>query len=170
MQKLNNNKVKGKIEFKDVVFQYDDNDKPTINGFSAIAKPGQKIAIVGPTGAGKTTIVNLLMKFYDINNGQILIDGNEGSIQSRNYIQTKKNDDIDVDKSGMIIDLDRGSINAYGEGTSASVTIDPTPASSSKPIFEVKSSQGKELLFVGDKNYYLQSDDKPVYDFAKAFG
>lgn len=92
-------------------------------------------------------------------NGQILIDGNEGSIQSRNYIQTKKNNDIDADKSGMIIDLDRGSINAYGEGTSASVIIDPTPASSSKPIFEVKSSQGKELLFVGDKNYYLQSDD-----------
>lgn len=67
--------VKGKVEFKNVVFKYDDNINPTINGFSAIAHPGQKIAIVGPTGAGKTTLINLLMKFYEINEGDILIDG-----------------------------------------------------------------------------------------------
>ena len=73
--KLNKNKVKGEIEFKKVEFTYDGNDKPTIKNFSAKAKPGSKIAIVGPTGAGKTTMVNLLMKFYDINKGDILIDG-----------------------------------------------------------------------------------------------
>jgi len=73
--KLNKNKVKGKIEFENVVFQYDGNELPTIKNFSAIAKPGQKIAIVGPTGAGKTTMVNLLMKFYEINSGDIKIDG-----------------------------------------------------------------------------------------------
>lgn len=67
--------VKGKVEFKNVSFTYDDNETPTIKDFSAIAKPGQKIAIVGPTGAGKTTMVNLLMKFYEINAGDILIDG-----------------------------------------------------------------------------------------------
>ncbi len=67
--------VKGEIEFKNVVFQYDNNDKPTVKNFSAIAKPGQKVAIVGPTGAGKTTLVNLLMKFYDIDSGDIIIDG-----------------------------------------------------------------------------------------------
>ena len=72
---LDKNKVKGKIEFENVVFQYDNNDKPTINNFTAIANPGQKIAIVGPTGAGKTTMVNLLMKFYNINSGDIKIDG-----------------------------------------------------------------------------------------------
>ncbi len=74
-KKLDKEKVKGEIEFENVVFQYDNNDKPTINNFSAIAKPGQKVAIVGPTGAGKTTMVNLLMKFYDINSGDIKIDG-----------------------------------------------------------------------------------------------
>ena len=74
-KKLNKKDVNGKIEFENIVFQYDNNDKPTINNFSAIATPGQKVAIVGPTGAGKTTIVNLLMKFYDIDSGDIKIDG-----------------------------------------------------------------------------------------------
>ena len=67
--------VKGKIEFDNVGFKYDGNDQPTINNFTAVAKPGQKVAIVGPTGAGKTTMVNLLMKFYEINSGNIKIDG-----------------------------------------------------------------------------------------------
>lgn len=67
--------VKGYIDFENVTFKYDGNDNPTIKNFTAHAKPGQKIAIVGPTGAGKTTMVNLLMKFYDINGGEIKIDG-----------------------------------------------------------------------------------------------
>ena len=71
---LDKAKVKGKVEFQNVVFKYDDSSKPVINNFSALIKPGQKIAIVGPTGAGKTTIVNLLMKFYEINSGDIKID------------------------------------------------------------------------------------------------
>ena len=72
--KLDNNKVKGNIEFKNVNFGYDEN-KTIIKNFSVKVKNGEKIAIVGPTGAGKTTIVNLLMKFYEINDGDILIDG-----------------------------------------------------------------------------------------------
>ena len=72
---LDKDKVKGDISFNHVSFTYDGNDKPTINDFSADIKAGQKIAIVGPTGAGKTTMVNLLMKFYEINSGDILIDG-----------------------------------------------------------------------------------------------
>ena len=73
-KKLVKNKVKGEIEFKNVKFGYN-NDRIIIKDFSAKARPGEKIAIVGPTGAGKTTIVNLLMKFYEINSGDILIDG-----------------------------------------------------------------------------------------------
>lgn len=73
-KKLDKYKVKGNIEFKNVKFGYDD-DKIIINDFTAKVKAGEKIAIVGPTGAGKTTMVNLLMKFYDINDGDILIDG-----------------------------------------------------------------------------------------------
>ncbi|WP_394701529.1 ABC transporter ATP-binding protein [uncultured Enterococcus sp.] len=66
--------VSGNVSFSNVSFGYD-SEKTIINDFSAEARAGQKIAIVGPTGAGKTTIVNLLMKFYEINQGQITIDG-----------------------------------------------------------------------------------------------
>ena len=66
--------IKGEVEFKHVHFGYD-KDKTIINDFSAKVEPGQKIAIVGPTGAGKTTMVNLLMRFYEIDSGEICIDG-----------------------------------------------------------------------------------------------
>ncbi len=72
---LQKEKVKGNISFKNVEFTYDGNDKPAIKDFNAKVLAGQKIAIVGPTGAGKTTMVNLLMKFYEINKGDIKIDG-----------------------------------------------------------------------------------------------
>lgn len=65
--------VVGKVEFKNVVFGYDEG-KTIIHNFSAKVKPGDKVAIVGPTGAGKTTMVNLLMRFYEIDSGEILID------------------------------------------------------------------------------------------------
>ncbi len=66
--------IKGEIEFKNVHFGYNP-EKIIINDFSAKVKQGQKIAIVGPTGAGKTTMIKLLMRFYDINEGEILVDG-----------------------------------------------------------------------------------------------
>lgn len=67
--------VQGTVDFDHVRFGYEDTDKIVIHDFSAHAKPGQKIAIVGPTGAGKTTMVNLLMRFHDIQSGEIRIDG-----------------------------------------------------------------------------------------------
>lgn len=68
------NTVKGDVEFKNVKFGYEEN-KLIIKDFSVHVKSGQKVAIVGPTGAGKTTLVNLLMRFYEVNSGDILIDG-----------------------------------------------------------------------------------------------
>ena len=84
--KLKKSEVKGNIEFSNVVFKYDGNKKPTIRNFSAKCKAGSKIAIVGPTGAGKTTMVNLLMKFYDIDSGKILIDGTDTKELTRENI------------------------------------------------------------------------------------
>jgi ATP-binding cassette subfamily B protein len=69
-------KIKGQVEFKNVKFGYEEN-KTVINDFTANILPGQNVAIVGPTGAGKTTIVKLLMRFYDVNDGSILIDNHD---------------------------------------------------------------------------------------------
>lgn len=73
-KEIDTDKLAGNVEFDNVKFGYND-DKIIINDFSAKIKEGQKIAIVGPTGAGKTTIVKLLMRFYDVNSGAILVDG-----------------------------------------------------------------------------------------------
>ncbi|MDB5184113.1 MAG: multidrug transporter ATP-binding protein [Candidatus Saccharibacteria bacterium] len=78
--------VKGAVRFEDVNFSYVA-DKPIIQNFSATIKPGQNIAIVGPTGAGKTTIVNLLMRFYDIDSGKIEIDGVDSGKLSRAQVR-----------------------------------------------------------------------------------
>lgn len=67
---------KGTVDLKDVCFRYVP-DRPLIEGFNLHVKPGQRIAIVGPTGCGKTTMINLLMRFYDVNSGAILVDGTE---------------------------------------------------------------------------------------------
>ena len=80
--------VAGNVEFKNVVFGYNA-DKTIIKDFSASVKAGQKVAIVGPTGAGKTTLVNLLMRFYEINSGQILIDGVDVKDLSREEVHSK---------------------------------------------------------------------------------
>lgn len=79
-------RAKGEVEFKDVRFGYDP-EKIIIKDFSVKVNPGEKIAIVGPTGAGKTTIVNLLMRFYEINDGQILIDGIDTKNLSRENLR-----------------------------------------------------------------------------------
>lgn len=86
-QKLDKKDAKGNIEFKHVSFGYDEN-RTIIKDFSAKIKAGQKIALVGPTGAGKTTMVNLLMKFYDINKGDIIIDGKSIKDLSRENIHS----------------------------------------------------------------------------------
>ncbi len=85
--RIDKDAIRGDIEFENVKFGYDDN-KLIIKNFSAKAKAGQKIAIVGPTGAGKTTIVNLLMKFYDVKSGEIRIDGIPTSEMTREDVHS----------------------------------------------------------------------------------
>ncbi len=75
LQPVKRENIEGHVEFKHVHFGYNP-ETIVINDFSATIQPGQKVAIVGPTGAGKTTMVKLLMRFYDVNEGEILIDGN----------------------------------------------------------------------------------------------
>jgi len=85
--------TKGHVEFKNVKFGYAPN-KPVIHDFSATVEPGQKVAIVGPTGAGKTTMVNLLMRFYELDGGEILLDGTSINKVSRESVH---------DQFGMVL-------------------------------------------------------------------
>ena len=80
-------KIEGNIAFEHVKFGYT-KDRVIIHDFSEIGKPGQKIAIVGPTGAGKTTMVNLLMRFYEVNNGRITIEGVDTREMNRSYVRS----------------------------------------------------------------------------------
>lgn len=79
--------VKGELELFDVAFSYTE-DKPLIEGLTLKVKPGQRIAIVGPTGCGKTTVINLLMRFYDVNSGKILLDGHDTREITRKSLRT----------------------------------------------------------------------------------
>lgn len=78
--------VEGRVTFADVSFRYVE-DRPLIEDFSLCAEPGKRIAIVGPTGCGKTTLINLLMRFYDVNAGQILVDGKRTDALSRHALR-----------------------------------------------------------------------------------
>ena len=80
--------VHGHVEFRDVTFSYDP-DRPLIESLSLVAEPGQTIAIVGPTGAGKTTLVNLIMRFYELNEGVITLDGRDISSIPRRELRSE---------------------------------------------------------------------------------
>jgi ATP-binding cassette, subfamily B, multidrug efflux pump len=80
--------VRGRVEFRDVSFRYLP-DTPLISNLSLAVEPGQTVAIVGPTGAGKTTLVNLLMRFYEVDSGQILLDGVDVSTMRREDLRRR---------------------------------------------------------------------------------
>ncbi|MGO4419612.1 ABC transporter ATP-binding protein, partial [Streptomyces sp. MCAF7] len=80
-------RVRGRVEFEDVSFRYDP-DKPLIEDLSLAVRPGQTVAIVGPTGAGKTTLVNLLMRFYEVSGGRITLDGVDIAAMSREELRS----------------------------------------------------------------------------------
>ncbi len=80
--------IVGRVVFEDVHFSYDP-DKPLITGLNVVAEPGQTVAIVGPTGAGKTTLVNLIMRFYDLDSGRITLDGRDIASFPRNELRSE---------------------------------------------------------------------------------
>ncbi|NCX05608.1 MAG: ATP-binding cassette domain-containing protein, partial [Actinobacteria bacterium] len=79
--------VQGRVAFENVTFSYDP-DRPLITDLSLVAEPGTTVAIVGPTGAGKTTLVNLIMRFYELNSGRITLDGRDISLMPRSELRS----------------------------------------------------------------------------------
>ena len=112
--------LRGEVEFQNVCFSYDPR-KPLIQDLNLKVQPGQKVAIVGPTGAGKTTIVNLLMRFYDLDSGCVLLDGEDISQVRREEVR---------DRFGMVLQdtwLFRGTIRenlAYGKPDATQAEIE----------------------------------------------
>lgn len=155
--------VKGEVEFDDVVFGYKP-DQTIIKGLSAHIKPGQRVAIVGPTGAGKTTLVNLLMRFYEINSGAIKIDG-------VNIAQMKRSDVRQM--FGMVLQdtwLFNGTIRQnllYGNPTASEEEMVATAKEAHVDHF-VRSLPGGYEMMLGEEATNISQGEKQLLTIARA--
>ncbi len=155
--------VKGEVEFDDVVFGYKP-DQTIIKGLSAHIKPGQRVAIVGPTGAGKTTLVNLLMRFYEINSGAIKIDGVD--------IRQMKRSDV-RQLFGMVLQdtwLFNGTIRQnllYGNPTASEEEMVATAKEAHIDHF-VRSLPGGYDMMLGEEATNISQGEKQLLTIARA--
>ena len=155
--------VKGEVEFDNVVFGYQP-DQTIIKGLSAHIKPGQRVAIVGPTGAGKTTLVNLLMRFYEINSGAIKIDG-------VNIAQMKRSDVRQM--FGMVLQdtwLFNGTIRQnllYGNPTASEEEMVATAKEAHVDHF-VRSLPGGYDMVLGEEATNISQGEKQLLTIARA--
>ena len=155
--------VKGEVEFDNVVFGYKP-DQTIIKGLSAHIKPGQRVAIVGPTGAGKTTLVNLLMRFYEINSGAIKIDG-------VNIVQMKRSDVRQM--FGMVLQdtwLFNGTIRQnllYGNPTASEEEMIATAKEAHVDHF-VRSLPGGYDMVLGEEATNISQGEKQLLTIARA--
>ena len=155
--------VKGEVEFDNVVFGYKP-DQTIIKGLSAHIKPGQRVAIVGPTGAGKTTLVNLLMRFYEINSGAIKIDG-------VNIADMKRSDVRQM--FGMVLQdtwLFNGTIRQnllYGNPTASEEEMVATAKEAHVDHF-VRSLPGGYEMMLGEEATNISQGEKQLLTIARA--
>lgn len=154
--------VQGKVEFKNVSFGYEPN-QIIIKNFSALVQPGQKVAIVGPTGAGKTTIVNLLMKFYNVTSGDILIDDVSIKQLTRENVH---------DIFGMVLQdtwLFEGSVKenlAYGKSNISMEKIKEACQTAHIQHFIESMSHGYDTILDEDSN--ISQGQKQLFTIARA--
>ena len=155
--------VKGEVEFDNVVFGYQ-SDQTIIKGLSAHIKPGQRVAIVGPTGAGKTTLVNLLMRFYEINSGAIKIDGVNIADMERSDVRQM---------FGMVLQdtwLFNGTIRQnllYGNPTASEEEMVATAKEAHVDHF-VRSLPGGYDMVLGEEATNISQGEKQLLTIARA--
>ena len=155
--------VKGEVEFDNVVFGYQP-DQTIIKGLSAHIKPGQRVAIVGPTGAGKTTLVNLLMRFYEINSGAIKIDGVNIADMKRSEVRQM---------FGMVLQdtwLFNGTIRQnllYGNPTASEEEMVATAKEAHVDHF-VRSLPGGYDMMLGEEATNISQGEKQLLTIARA--
>ncbi|MGO9875954.1 MAG: ABC transporter ATP-binding protein, partial [Acidimicrobiia bacterium] len=156
--------VRGRVEFHDVTFSYEPN-RPLIESLSLVAEPGQTIAIVGPTGAGKTTLVNLIMRFYELNSGSITLDGRDISSVPRPELRSK---------IGMVLQdtwLFGGSIHdniAYGNPGASEERILEAARATYVDRFVHSLPDGYETL-INEEADNVSAGQKQLLTIARAF-
>ncbi|MFV0257229.1 MAG: ABC transporter ATP-binding protein [Acidimicrobiales bacterium] len=157
-------RVQGRIVFDDVTFSYDP-DTPLISGLSVVAEPGQTVAIVGPTGAGKTTLVNLIMRFYELDGGRITLDGRDIATRSRHELRSK---------IGMVLQdtwLFGGTIHdnlAYGNPSATEEQILDAARLAYVDRFVQSLPEGYETV-INDEGDNLSAGEKQLITIARAF-
>jgi ATP-binding cassette subfamily B multidrug efflux pump len=156
--------VRGRVEFNNVTFSYDPN-RPLIESLSLVAEPGQTIAIVGPTGAGKTTLVNLIMRFYELNGGTITLDGRDISSIPRDELRSK---------IGMVLQdtwLFGGSIRdniAYGNPDATEAQILEAARATYVDRFVHSLPDGYDTL-INEEGDNISAGQKQLLTIARAF-
>ncbi len=154
----------GRVEFRDVTFSYDPN-RPLIESLSLVAEPGQTVAIVGPTGAGKTTLVNLIMRFYELNAGVITLDGRDISSIPRYELRSK---------IGMVLQdtwLFGGTIHdniAYGNPTATDTQILEAARATYVDRFVHSLPDGYDTL-INEEGDNISAGQKQLLTIARAF-
>jgi ATP-binding cassette subfamily B protein len=156
--------VRGRVEFRDVRFSYDP-ATPLIEGLDLVAEPGQTIAIVGPTGAGKTTLVNLLMRFYELDGGAITVDGRDIATISRHELRAQ---------IGMVLQdtwLFNGTIRdnlAYGNPSATEAEIREAARVTYVDRFVHSLPDGYDTI-IADEGDSLSAGEKQLLTIARAF-
>ena len=157
-------RVEGRVEFRDVNFSYSA-DRPLIEDLSLAVQPGQTVAIVGPTGAGKTTLVNLLMRFYEVDSGAILLDGVDTASMSREYLRSQ---------TGMVLQdawLFGGTIAdniAYGTQGASIERIQAAAAATHVDHFVRTLPDGYDTV-IDEEGSNLSAGEKQLITIARAF-
>ena len=157
-------RVQGRVEFRDVNFSYSA-DRPLIEDLSLAVQPGQTVAIVGPTGAGKTTLVNLLMRFYEVDSGAILLDGIDTAEMSREYLRSQ---------TGMVLQdawLFGGTIAeniAYGTRDASTERIQTAAAATHVDHFVRTLPDGYDTV-IDEEGSNLSAGEKQLITIARAF-
>jgi len=156
--------TRGRLVFEDVSFAYSP-DKPLISSLSLVAEPGQTVAIVGPTGAGKTTLVNLMMRFYELDAGRITLDGVDVALMSRHELRSRM---------GMVLQdtwLFGGTIRdniAYGRPSATEAEILEAAKATYVDRFVRSLPQGYDTV-LDDEGSNVSAGEKQLLTIARAF-
>ena len=154
--------VKGAVEFNDVMFGYAP-DKMIIKGFTASVKPGQRVAIVGPTGAGKTTMVNLLMRFYDVSSGSITIDG----VDIRDMKRAELRSIFGMDQDTWLFTGTLGDNIAYGKAQTTQAEVEAAAEAAHADHF-IRALPGGYQMELNEEADNISQGEKQLLTIARA--